>query len=257
MAFDLSAVIHRAGKAAAENSPAILTAFAVAGTVATSYLIGRAGFKSGYEVRGIEEDHHERMSSRQIFDTTWRNYIPGAALAAMTVASIVSVKRIGDHRAAALAFGYRSAEKAFREYREKTLSKVGKNKEQAIRDEIVQDRAEADPVDNKHIHITHHGGGVLCQDQWTGRYFTSDMETIRSVVNDFNEQLLGDVFKSVNEFYRMMGLDAVEVGEMFGWTPDNKMRVTYIWSGDKQRGDECLHISFDECLPMDKYSYLH
>src|SRR5687768_10160333 len=190
--MDFSALFQRAGKVAANNSPAILTALSVSGAVTSVYLAAKAAFQAA-KVLGEAEVEISTTEEAEHFNTfkgkaelTWKLYIPAATCLAMTVTATICANRVSERRAAAMASAYAFAEKSFKEYREKTLKKVGKNKEQAIRDEIVQDRITANPPGQTVLALAAQQGSVLCWDKWSDRYFVSDMETIRKAVNDFN-----------------------------------------------------------------------
>ena len=75
---------------------------------------------------------------------------------------------------------------------------IGKKKEQAIRDDIAKDRVTANPV--REVVVTDRGS-TLCYDSLSGRYFKSDIETLRKTVNDLNRRMRDEMFISLNDFY--------------------------------------------------------
>jgi hypothetical protein len=234
--MDFGILFKRAGKAAAENSPAILTAIGVTGTIATAYFAAKGAFKAA-EI--IQEETDQRvmaaggingdvdvLTTKEKADLTWKCYIPAAASAAMTVASIICAVRVQDRRNAAIASAYSVVEKSYAEYRAKTIEKTTKKKEQEIRDEVAQDRVNANPVNQTTIVVTTKGN-TLCYDMWTDRYFTSDMELLRKAVNDFNAQVINDNYASLSDFYHLIGLPSTSESDNIGWSTDKLLEIDY------------------------------
>ena len=244
--MDFSNLARRALKLTSDNSPVILTALGVAGTITTAVLTGRASFKAA----GIIQDkqlafdlagHGRELEPREKFESVWKIYIPPASTAVLTIACIILANRIGTRRAAALAAAYAISEKAFEEYKVKVAEKIGQKREQAVRDELAQERVTADPS-SKMVVIA--SNKVLFYDAYTGRYFESDMETVRKAVNDTNHQVLNDFYASLSDFYDRIGLTKTELSEEMGWNTDKLLELDYsaVLADD---GRPCISISFN------------
>jgi hypothetical protein len=79
---------------------------------------------------------------------------------------------------------------------------------------------------------------------FTGRYFRSDIETIRQAVNLVNAAIInGNMYACLNEFYGFLGMDSVAVGEVVGWNVDNLCDVTFS-SHMSETGRVALAMSF-------------
>lgn len=233
--MDFSAFFQRAGKVAADNSPAILTAIGVTGTLTTAYLAAKAGFKSAEVLRDEElkrdseaktNDEIEPLTSKEVFELTGPVFVPTAISAIMTVSAIICANRIGDRRAAAMASAYTVVEKSFKEYRDKNTERLGKKKEKELRAEIAQDNVTNNPVE-KSVYIVTGKGETLCKDKWSGRYFNSDMETLRKAVNDFNQDRINSGYLSLSEFYHLIGLPPTQESEEVGWNGDCPLEVDF------------------------------
>jgi hypothetical protein len=112
----LGEITKRVGKLAQDNSPAVLTAIGVAGTLTTAFLTGRASYKAAELIQEHNEkqDVHDLwMPPKDAFRLVWRLYVPAASSAILTVAAIILANRIGTRRAAAMAAAYAITEKAF------------------------------------------------------------------------------------------------------------------------------------------------
>lgn len=235
-----------------DNSPLILTALGVAGTITTAVLTGKASYKASEVIRVEGERQADRLRGepfhpvelpmKEKAELVWKLYIPAVGTGVMTVSCIIMANRIGTKRAAAMAAAYSLSEKAFEEYREKITEKLGKGKEQAARDELAQERVNKNPVVSREIIITD-GGDVLCYDSITGRYFMNSMESIRKAVNDVNEQLIHDSYVSLNEFYDKIGLPSTPYSNEIGWNLDRMLEIDFstVLSDD---GRPCISIEY-------------
>lgn len=241
----LGELARRAQKYVIDNSPSILTAIGVSGVITTAYLTGRASFKAAEIIREREEEdgHAEDAKIRLKHRTqlVWKEYVPPVVMATMTVSAIVCANRIGQRRAAALATAYTIMERGYEEYRTKVIEKLGEKKEQALRDEVAQERIERNPIGDKTVIIG--SGEVLCFDEHTGRYFQSDMETLRKAQNDLNNQIINDFYASLTDFYEMIGLPKTAESDEVGWNSDRLLELTFSGTIAKD-GRPCISVGF-------------
>lgn len=234
------------------NSPVILTAVAVTGTVTATVLAGKASFKAATLIAeeesqrkleqkiGLAEDFVP-MDAQEKAKLVWMLYIPAASTCVTTIAAIICANQIATRRAAAMAAAYSLSEKAFGEYKDKVVEKIGEKKELAVRDELAQERVAANPPSNQVVMVN--SGDVLCYDQHSGRYFQSDMETLKKAQNDTNYRLLNDGYVSLNDFYDRVGLEILPTGEELGWSSDKQVELmfTSVLSTDQR---PCLAVDF-------------
>jgi hypothetical protein len=229
----LGSIARKLEKLVVDNSPVILTAVGVTGTVMTAYLTGRASVKAVEVIRTQQEFLDEvggittpMMEPKEKVRLVWKLYLPAASTMAVTIAAIVCANRVGTRRAAALAAAYTVTERAFEEYKTKVVERLGDKKEQGIRDEIAQDRVNKNPSNDKTVIVTGNGS-VLCYEAFTGRYFLCDMETLRKAVNDINHQVIHDSFASLSDFYDLIGLEATSQSDELGWNMDHLLEIHY------------------------------
>lgn len=235
---------------AMENSPAILTAAGVTGTVTTAYLTGRASFKAAdlledfYEEQRLLEDEPLiplDFPFKTKAELVWKLYIPAVGVGATTITCITFANRLTTKRAAALAAAYSISERAFTEYKEKVVEKIGENKERAVRDEIAQDRIDRHPASKEVVIIGN--GEVLCYDSITGRYFQSSVNAIEKAQNELNADLVTNMYASLSEFYDYLGLPATTYSEEVGWNINNYLIVSFsTCMSDDQR--PCISMDF-------------
>jgi len=207
-------LVRTTGESINKNSPTILTGIGVTGVISTTALAIK-GTILAVEVIDDEESYAKRkFTNREKLELVWKLYLPTAASGIITIAAIVGSNHISSKRNAALMSLYSVADSALKEYQDKVIEMFGEKKEAKVRDEIAQDKLDENPV---HDIIITSKGEHLFFDALSGRYFRSDVETVRRVQNDFNELLFNDMFVPLNEFYDMLGLEGTEMGRNTGW----------------------------------------
>lgn len=250
-----SKTFSRFGKFIQDHSPTILTALGVAGTVATAYLAGRASFKASLIIRDNEErdwskhlaedekdpDGALRRKIQRRLIWTWDLYVPAVSAGVITSTTIVLANRIGERRTAALAAAYAIMDRSLSEYRDKVREKLGPKREQGIRDEIAKDRITKHPFDNL---VIVGEGSVICYDAYTGRYFMSDMETLRRAENDINHNIIHNNYASLSELYDLIGLARTSVSDDVGWNLDRLLELQYS-TVLSEGGKPCISVDYN------------
>lgn len=219
--LDMSALLKDVKMAVSKHSPEILTGLGIAGMITTTVLAVKATPKALELIEDKKEELDmyptEKLSSVEAVKTTWKCYIPAAITGVTSVACLVGASSVNSRRNAALTAAYNLSATALSEYKEKVVETIGEKKEQAIRDKVAEDRINKEPV-NKSAIIVNGTGNTRCFDTITKRRFTSDIETIRRIVNDLNARMInGEDYISLNEFYYELGLDSVSIGDELGW----------------------------------------
>lgn len=236
-----------------ENASALLTAAGVVGSVATAVLTGRAAFKAADRIREAEEgydiDHpNDPVKTIEKVRVVWPLFVPPVVVGSATVISIVMANRVSAQKAAALAAAYGLAERNLSEYKEKVSEKLTGPKQQAVNDELAQDRVNrADGYQN----IVMVEGEVLCFDEPTSRYFRSTMENIKQAVNATNAEIIHHDHANATFFYEEIGLPGTSWTDEVGWNNDQLLDLKYstVLSPD---GRPCIAIDF-KVLPKADY----
>lgn len=125
-------------------------------------------------------------------------------------------------RATALGLAYSMTDTAFKEYADKVTEMVGEKKAKEVTNAIAKDAVDAKPYSEDKI--TAGNGPTIVLDLPSGRYFKSDMQTIRAAENDMNSDMIngkmnrsGDGRTVWNDFYDKMGWPEISVGDILGW----------------------------------------
>jgi hypothetical protein len=181
------------------------------------------------------------LSSKKVeIGLVWKEYIPAVTTGVVTVACIVTANRVSHRRAVALASAYSVSQEAFREYKDKVFEKIGEKREQAIRDEITQDRVNANPPGP----IILVGEDVLCRDAHSGRYFKSNPVEIGEAVNAINWQLINENYASLTDFWEMIGLTRTADSDEVGWNMENGKFEIQTSGALAEDGKPVLEITF-------------
>lgn len=227
--MDISTALKGAGSILKRNSSTILTGLSVAGVLSTVVFGVKAGVETGayLERRRLQyrDDDRPMPTRKEIVADVWKDYIPVVGLAVLTASCTIGAQSINLRRQAALVSAFTVSETALREYQEQ-VNKIAPTKDRQARDEIAKKDIEANPVTSREVIITS-GKDQLFYEPITGRYFTSDMETVRKAVNDINFQITNQVYASQNDFYRKIGLPPVDLGDEFGWSDTGPLEVDY------------------------------
>lgn len=217
----VSTIAKSVKNALAQHSPEILTGIGIAGMITTTILAVRATPKAMQRIKEKQEelypDSTQKLTPVETVKATWKCYVPAAITGVASTACLIGASSVNLKRNAALATAYKLSETALTEYREKVIETIGEKKERAVRDKVAEEQLRKAPANQTAI-IVSGGGRTLCFDAITKRKFMSDIETIKSVVNELNRRMVnGEDYISLNEFYYAIGLEPVDLGEELGW----------------------------------------
>ena len=220
----LSDLSRTATQFAKTNSSTILTSVAVVGTVSTAVLAGRFALKCEYIIN-YDDPMTRREQAAYVLKHHWKDLAPVAISGGLTVGAILMANRIETRKAAAFAAAYGISERAFQEYKDKVVEKIGEAKTQSIRDELAQERVNRNPVKVQQVIITG-SGEVLCYDSWSGRYFMSSVEEIKPACNKINHEILNQEYAVLSTFYDYIGLSSTTSSDLVGWNNNQLMDVS-------------------------------
>lgn len=222
-------IINSITKVITKNSSTILVGLSVTGLVTSIIMAVKATpkaleniFDEQFDRCEVSETTYERytdypLTKMEIVKATYKCYIPTAIMGGLTIGCMIGAHSINLRRNAALAGAYSLAETTLKEYQAKVIETVGKNKERQIKDDIAKDRVDKDPVSKKEVIITG-SGETLCYDALSGRYFKSDVETIKKALNRLSHRLMSDMYISLSEVYSELDMAGTKLGDSVGWT---------------------------------------
>lgn len=241
--MNVSSFFADLAKQAKTHSPEILTAFGVTGVVTTSYLTAKAATKVAQD-----EDADPWASNKDKIKKYWKVYIPAGVSGVVTVACIISGSQASGRRTAAAVTAFSVTERAFTEYKEKVVEQIGKGPEQKVRDQIVQEKVSANPPGQV---IMMGSGHVLCCELYTGRYFRSDMETLKRAQNEVNSIASKDVYATLSDFYDLLGLPHTSHSDYTGWDTERGMElVISAVMTETSTPEPCMGFDYNYIKPL-------
>lgn len=245
-----------------KNSPTILTGLGIAGFVSTTVMAVAATPKAMqlvvdkmWEVAEEEErdispdarlyfrDWGFYMDTIDVVKAAYRCYIPAALMGVVSIGCIISASNVSAKRNAAIASLYTISERTLQQYQSKVIEEIGVKKERKIKDSSLKSKIDDDPVSNNEVIVTGNGE-MLCYEALSGRYFNSDIETIRQSLNNLSRDLMTDMFITLNDVYLELGLKTTSLGDMMGWDVDDGLIEPYFTSQLAEGKTPCLVLDF-------------
>lgn len=224
------------------------TILAVKATPKALQLIEDAKFEKATTWNEEHQDAHvravsEKLTKPEIVKIVWKCYIPAAISGVASIACLLGSHSVNAKRNAALATAYKLSETALNEYREKVVEEIGEDKEKVIRDKVSQKHLDEKPVSKSEVIVTG-TGKQLCYDGISGRYFESDIQTIRAAVNKINETMVYEMYAALNDFYNEIGLSNTDMGDELGWNIDDGLLEISYGAMVANDGRPCITLEY-------------
>lgn len=234
-----------------KHSPEILTGLGLSSMVTSTILAVKATPKAVKKIQDEQfkrtvnsnSDEEIKLSYKDIIKLTWKDYLPAASFGLSGFIFIVCSCNINSKRSAALASAYAMSERTLSTYRNKVIETIGEKKEKELRRKIKQDEIDKNPPQTSQVIITSKGN-TLMRDTLSGRYFRSDLDTIRKAINVINRQLTYENYISLNEFYSNIGLDNVKNGDRMGWNIDDGLIELEYGTCLAENDEPCICIDY-------------
>ena len=244
----INELIKSAEMAFMRRSPEILTGVGIAGMITATCCAVKVTPKAiellNEAEENIREEEDRDITPVEVVQTAWKCYIPSAIMAVGSIVCIVGASSINAKRNAALMAAYKMTESVLTDYTSKVIDTIGDKKEKAIRDEIKKDRLKNDSVKTKEVIFTNNGSSLF-YDTYSGRYFHSDLESVKRSINELNARLMREGSISLNELYEKLSLCTTKTGSLMGWKMSNGLiDVTYdTFIADN--GEPCIVIDYN------------
>lgn len=227
-----------------KHSPEILTGIGITGMVTSTVLAVKATPKA---LQLIEEEQKDTLGVHELtpletVKVAWKPYIPSVALGVLSISCIICASAVNSRRHAALATAYAISEKTLLTYRDKVIETIGEKKEREIRGKVAQKEIDSNPVSTSQVIITPKGN-TLCMDYYSGRYFRSDLDSIKKAVIELNRQILSQNYISLTEFYSLIHLEPIKTSDRLGWNIDDGM-IELEYSTCLADDEPCIVIDY-------------
>lgn len=192
----------------------------------------------------------------EVVKSTWKVYIPAVGLGVVGIVCLIGAAKVSSARNAAFAGAASIAEKALYEYQQKVIDILGEDQANEIRDELAKDRVvkiDAADISGNNETVCSRPGGSWIYDPITDRKWKSDLETVRAAMNDFNHDLIGGVYGTLNDWYYCLGVKGVSIGDDLGWCSDKLLDIRFS-AMVLDNGEPAIVLDY-ETLPNAKYRY--
>lgn len=240
--------LREVSKPIIKHSPEILTVLGLTGMVSSIFMAVKATPKALDIISETKEkDLSKKEETKEIILNAGKVYIPTILTTGLSAACIIGASSINLKRNAALATAYSISENVIKEYQSKVVETVGQRKERQIKDEIIKDHIDKNPVSNTEVYISS-SGTTLFYDDHSGRYFMQDLAKMEKIENMLNKRLWSEMWISINELYYEIGLPPLKDGDNIGFNiNDGYLDYTERYSAQiADDGRPCLAIRVDE-----------
>ena len=246
-----------------KHSPEILTGVGIAGMITTTVLAVKATPKvlmlidskkqeifdelDPSEVPGNTTNYKDlQLKPIEVVKVAWKSYIPAAVTCVASVTCLIGASSVNAKRNAALATAYELSKTALADYKEKVVETVGEKKEGIIREKVAQKKVDENPPTKSEVIITG-SGDVLFLEPVSMRYFKSDIENIRKIINDLNYRLTAGMeeYISLSELYDEIGLSHTAQSDDIGWNIYRDGQINIDFPATKtEKGEPCLMLEY-------------
>ena len=246
-----------------KHSPEILTGVGIAGMITTAVLAVKATPKALMLIDSKKQEIFDELDPSEVPDNNtnykdlqlkpievvkvaWKLYIPAAVTCVASVTCLIGASSVNAKRNAALATAYELSKTALADYKEKVVETVGEKKEEIIREKVAQKKVDENPPTKSEVIITG-SGDVLFLEPVSMRYFKSDIENIRKIINDLNYRLTAGMeeYVSLSELYDEIGLSHTAQSDDIGWNIYRDGQINIDFPATKtEKGEPCLMLEY-------------
>lgn len=248
------------------NKRKIFTGIALGCTVVNSYAWYKAGSKCSEIIKRKKDEMRfvkdgDKEATRAVVIETVKEVLPNVIVPSLstiaTGASILYANQLAVKEIAVLSTAYTMARNDLQDTKSKMKEFLGIEKTKEIEDKVTKDRFESSgmsPTNGQQIIITNNGT-VKCKDEYTGRFFYSNAFAIQKAIDKLSIDIVSQEWVSLNDFYELIGLDYVKLGDSLGWHASSyggtsiPVHFTALLDDDKT---PCLVLEYD-CEPKQRY----
>lgn len=245
--LNLPKIFKDTKKVVSKHSPEILQGLGIAGMITTTVLAVKATPKAMKLLDEAKKEKKDELTPVETVKVAWKPYIPAAVTGVVSIGCLIGSTSVSHRRTAALAAAYQLSTSALEEYKEKVVETIGEKKEQVIRDKVAQKKVDDHPASQNEV-VVIGNGDVLFLEPVSMRYFTSDIETLRKIINDINYRLTTGMeeYISLSEFYDAIGLRHTSNSDNLGWNlgRDGQLKVRFP-ATTTDEGKPCLMLEYE------------
>ena len=233
-----------------KNGSSILTGLGIAGMLTST---GFAIYGTIKAVNILQEEQayreergeYEKLTKEEIFKLVWKQYIVSGITAGASIACLVGANKMNNKKITALTTAYKLSEDMFSNYKREVIKNIGAEAEEKIRHDVNKKHLEERPIKDKEVIFTGKGD-TLFYDSLSGRYFRSDVNSIKESQNLFNHEIICENYCSLNNWYYHIGLDAIyPLGSDLGWNSEWGVMEVSFDSSIADNNEPCIVIDYN------------
>lgn len=202
------------------NRSTILKAITIGGTVAGTAMVISEAMDAGKEIDETERENTPvQIETKEEVKIIAKHVWPGVVVIAGACTLGILNTRMSDRAAAAYSAAYNVAADQLKEYSDKVIEKIGKKKEEEMRQEITADHYDQKAIAELNdipVKVTGNGD-QLFRLRWTGEYFLSDRNHVDAAFLAANKRMMSDDYVRFNYLREQLGLDWNGEGEYLGF----------------------------------------
>jgi hypothetical protein len=183
-----------------------------------------------------EEDKGEALTLKEKAPVIFKGYWKTIAIGTATILLVAGMAVADEKSYAGLAAAYAIAQDKITNYKESVEEITDQKTADKINQTAIKKQMKSLKEGNFDIIKTAYGDQLFF-DSFTGRYFTSDIEYVRKVVNVANKRMLDETYVTLDDIYWDLGLPSSDVGGKLGWEASR---------------DDLIDIRFDTILTDDE-----
>lgn len=219
------------------NAPTLLVVAGICGFVSTIIKTAEVAPKAAEVKKKVDKKLSTDATKKERVVETVKAvapiYAPVVIMGTASIACVLYSHHISTRRLAAATTAYSLSEQAFKEYREKVVDTIGKNKETAIRDEIAKDHINNTTYDDNAIEAS--TGTSLFMDSISKQYFRANRDMVNNAWKTFIRRLYcgNENYMSINEWYDLMDYEGIpikrldKVGDDIGYNASSNIDIYY------------------------------
>lgn len=193
----------------------------------------------------IKEKGH-KLSKKEKIKPIFKAYWPSILLAVLSASCSIGSHVIEKKHQAVLAAALTVSNTALNEFQSKAIEHLGEKKVTEIKDAIAKDHIDKNKPDPNSIIVANNKGKVLMFDDYSGRYFYSDIESIRRAVNTINRRIPEEQYCTLNDLYSEIGVPEIDLGDRLGWHNDYDDKFEEKFSAQiSDNGEPCIVVSYE------------
>lgn len=237
---------------AKHHSPQILTGLGIAGMITTVVLAVKATPKALELIDEAKKEKGEDLTPVETVKVAWKPYVKAAVTGTLSTACLVGADSIHTKRATMLTAAYKLSETALSEYKDAVVETIGEKKAEEVKEKVAEKHIQQAPLQEEFVYHTG-TGNHLCYDHWSGMYFRSSYNAIKSAQNTLNRAILEENCAGVSVIYDALNLPHTHMSEELGWDSVVHREVEIeVKSKIASNGEPCLVLDYDK-VPVLEY----